>query len=291
MASILLIGPGAIGATLAAWLYQDDRHQVAVAARTPFDSIEVQTPEGGIRASPRVYTDVSQVRPVDWVLVCTKAYDSDSAATWFKTACGPRTRVAVIQNGVEHVERFERHFERTRIVPVMIDLPADRVSPGRTIQRGPAHLVVPAGRNGADFVQLFAHTNFDARQTDDFTTAVWRKLCLNCAGAPCAVLLKPQGIVHQEGVAALMRDLVRECVAVGRAEGATLEDSIPDEIVERAKRGSRSSGNSMYADRLAGRPMEYDARNGVIVRLGRKHGIQAPMNALMVSLLEASQQN
>jgi 2-dehydropantoate 2-reductase len=291
MASILLIGPGAIGATLAAWLYQDDRHQVAVAARTPFDSIEVQTPEGGIRASPRVYTDVSQVRPVDWVLVCTKAYDSDSAATWFKTACGPRTRVAVIQNGVEHVERFERHFERTRFVPVMIDLPADRVSPGRTIQRGPAHLVVPAGRNGADFVQLFAHTNFDARQTDDFTTAVWRKLCLNCAGAPCAVLLKPQGIVHQEGVAALMRDLVRECVAVGRAEGATLEDSIPDEIVERAKRGSRSSGNSMYADRLAGRPMEYDARNGVIVRLGRKHGIQAPMNALMVSLLEASQQN
>ncbi len=290
MASILLIGPGAIGATLAAWLYQDDRHEVAVAARTPFDSIEVQTPEGVIRASPRVYTDVSQVRPVDWVLVCTKAYDSESAAQWFKTACGPGTRVAVVQNGVEHVERFERHIERARIVPVMIDLPADRVSPGRTIQRGPAHLVVPAGRNGADFVRLFAHTNFDAKETGDFTTAVWKKLCLNCAGAPCAVVLKPQGIVHQHGVAELMRTLVRECVAVGRAEGAKLEDSIPDEIVERAKRGSRTSGNSMYADRLAGRPMEYDARNGVIVRLGRKHGIQAPMNALMVALLEAAQE-
>lgn len=290
MASILLIGPGAIGATLAAWLYQDDRHQVAVAVRTPFDSIEVQTPEGVIRASPRVYTDMGQVRPVDWVLVCTKAYDSDAAAAWFKTACGSNTRVAVIQNGVEHVERFERHVERARIVPVMIDLPADRVSPGRTIQRGPAHLVVPAGKNGADFVQLFAHTNFDAKQTDDFTTAVWKKLCLNCAGAPCAVLLKPQGIVHHEGVAELMRTLVRECVAVGRAEGAQLEDSTPDHIVERAKRGSRSSGNSMYADRLAGRPMEYDARNGVIVRLGRKHGIQAPMNALMVALLEAAQE-
>ena len=55
MASILLIGPGAIGATLAAWLAQDDRHDVAVAARTPFDSLEVQTPEGVIRAKPRVY--------------------------------------------------------------------------------------------------------------------------------------------------------------------------------------------------------------------------------------------
>ena len=288
MTDILLIGPGAIGATLAAWLCQDDRHQVAVAARTPFDAIEVQTPEGVIHAKPRVHTAVGQVSPVDWVLVATKAYDSEAAAKWFPAACGPRTRVAVIQNGVEHVARFDKHIERGRIVPVMIDLPADRVSPGKTVQRGPAHLVVPAGRNGEDFVKLFAHTNFDMQQTDDFATAVWRKLCLNCAGAPCAVLMKPQGIVHHEPVAELMRELVRECVAVGRAEGAKLDDSIPGEIIDRMKRGQRDSGNSMYADRVAGRPMEHDARNGVIVRLGKKHGIAAPMNALMVALLEST---
>jgi 2-dehydropantoate 2-reductase len=289
MASILLIGPGAIGATLAAWLAQDDRHDVAVAARTPFESIEVSTPEGVIHAKPRVFTEFDQVRHVDWVLVATKAYDSDSAASWFPTACGPRTRVAVIQNGVEHVARFAKHFDATRIVPVMIDLPAERLSPGRTVQRGPAHIVVPAGPNGADFARLFSHTNFDVRQTGDFVTAVWKKLCLNSAGAVSAVLMKPNGIAHHEGVAELMRAIVRECVAVGRAEGAKLEDSIPDDIVERARRGPRDAGNSMFADRRAGRPMEYDARNGVIVRLGSKHGIAAPMNALMVMLLEAAQ--
>ena len=56
MASILLIGPGAIGATLAAWLAQDDRHTVTVAARTRFDAIESQTPQGIIRAKPQVIT-------------------------------------------------------------------------------------------------------------------------------------------------------------------------------------------------------------------------------------------
>ena len=291
MASILLIGPGAVGATLATWLAQDDRHDVAVAARTSFDSLEVQTPEGVIRAKPRVYTEFSQVRPVDWVLVATKAYDSDAAALWFPTACGPRTRVAVIQNGVEHVARFQKYIEPTRIVPVMIDMPADRLSPGRTIQRGPAHMVVPAGRNGADFLQLFAHTNFDAKSTDDFVSAVWRKLCLNSSGAISAVLLKPAGIVHHAGVAEAMRTIIRECIAVGRAEGAKLEDEIADDLIERAKRGPRDGANSMLADRRAGKPMEYDARNGVIVRLGRKHGIAAPMNSLMVSLLEAAQQS
>jgi 2-dehydropantoate 2-reductase len=289
MASILLVGPGAIGATLAAWLCQDDRHQVTVAARTAFDSIETDTPNGVIRARPKVIVDAAQAEPVDWILAATKTYDSDSAARWFPKATGPRTRLAVIQNGVEHVERFKKHFDHTRIVPVMIDLPAERLSPGRTVQRGPAHLVVPAGENGAALLALFAHANFDAKQTDDFTTAVWKKLCLNSAGAVPAVLAKPNGIAHHEGVAGLMREIVRECVVVGRAQGAKLDDHIPDEIVERTRKAPRDSGNSMYADRLAGRPMEYDARNGVIVRLGRKHGIPAPMNALMVTLLEAAQ--
>ena len=289
MASILLIGPGAIGATLATWLAQDDRHDVTVAVRTPFESLEVQTPEGVIRASPRVLTDVAQARVVDWVLVATKTYDGDAAARWFPGACGPRTRVAVIQNGVEHVARFEKHFDRERIVPVMIDLPADRVAPGRSIQRGPARIAVPAGKNGADFVQLFAHANFDAQETPDFTTAVWRKLCLNSAGAVSAVLMKGAVISHHDGVAELMCDIVRECVAVGRAEGAKLDDSVPEEIVAGARRARPDAENSMVADRRAGRPMEIDARNGVIVRLGRKHGIEAPMNALMVALLEAVQ--
>jgi 2-dehydropantoate 2-reductase len=288
-ASILLVGPGAIGATLAAWLAQDDRNDVTVAVRTPLHSLEVTTPQGIIRATPRVLTDPGQAKPVDWVLVTTKAYDSDAAAAWFSHATGPRTRLAVIQNGVEHVARFEKHFARERIVPVMIDLPADRTAPGRTVQKGPAKMVVPAGTNGADFVELFAATNFDLSETDDFTTAVWRKLCLNSAGAVSALVMKGAGISHHDGVAELMRDIVRECVAVGRAEGAILADTLPDEIVAGARRAPPDAENSMVADRRAGRPMEIDARNGVIVRLGRKHGIAAPMNALIVALLEAVQ--
>ena len=34
--------------------------------------------------------------------------------------------------------------------------------------------------------------------------------------------------------------------------------------------------------------MELDARNGVIVRFGRKHGIPTPMNSFFVTLLGAS---
>ena len=289
MPSITLIGPGAIGATLAAWLSQNPRNEVAVAVRTRLDSLEITTPERVIVAAPRVFIDRAQARPADWVLIATKAYDSAAAASWFETTCGPETRVAVIQNGVEQVERFAPYLPRERILPVMIDVPADRIAPGKVMQRGPIHIVVPEGENGASFVELFAGLNLDVVQSRDFTTAAWKKLCLNSAGAVCAALLKPAGIVHHEGVAEIMRAIVRECIAVGRAEGATLEDSIAEGIIERMRRGSRDAANSMLADRRAGQPMEIDARNDVIVRLGRQHGIATPMNALLVALLEAAQ--
>jgi 2-dehydropantoate 2-reductase len=38
---------------------------------------------------------------------------------------------------------------------------------------------------------------------------------------------------------------------------------------------------------MAGRRMETDARNGVIVRLGEKHGIATPLNWMAVTVLEA----
>ena len=287
MTDITLIGPGAIGATLAAWLSQNRQNAITVAARTPFDSIVLESPGGTLKASPRVLTDPSQAVLADWVLVTTKAYDSAAAALWFPKSLGPRTRLAVIQNGVEHVERFAGYVDADRIVPVMIDCPATRLGPGHVKQGGPIHIVVPAGANGAGFVELFAGLGLEVRETPDFITAVWKKLCLNSAGAVSTVMLEPAGIAHHDGVADILRAIVRECIAVGRVRGAALGDEIADEIVDRMRRGPRDASNSMLADRRAGRPMEVDARNGVIVRYGREHGIPTPMNALMVAMLEA----
>jgi 2-dehydropantoate 2-reductase len=86
-------------------------------------------------------------------------------------------------------------------------------------------------------------------------------------------------------------DIVRECIAVGRAEGAMLADSVPEDVLAAYRRSAPDGINSLHADRLAGRPMEIDARNGVIVRLGKKHGIPTPSNSMAVALLNAMTHN
>lgn len=284
---VAVIGPGAVGGTVAAWLATDPRHQVEVWARTPFDELQVETPVGPLRARLRVVTDPAHAVPPDWALLATKAYDVDAAAGWL-TALGRGARIGVLQNGVEHVERLAAHVDAARVTPVVVDCPADRIAPGRVRQRRHATLVVPASTDGRALADLFAATRIGVTLADDFRTAAWRKLCFNVGGAVCALTDRPAGVTAREDVGELLRGLVAECVVVGRAEGAALEDGIPERTLEGHRRAAPDGVNSMLADRRAGRRMEIDARNGVVVRRGRAHGIATPLNAMAVTLLEVA---
>jgi 2-dehydropantoate 2-reductase len=289
MTRIALIGPGAIGGSVAAWLAQQPGHELTLCARSGFEALVVETPDRTIEARVPVLTDPAQARLADWVLVCTKAYDAAGAAAWLARLVGPETRVAILQNGVEHVALFAPYVARERLLPAVVNIPAERTAPGRILQRRHGAIVVPAGADGDVFVQLFAHCPIAVSTTEDFVTAAWEKLTLNCTGAVNALCLRPNSLVHATGISEIMRALMEECIAVGRAEGATLGDDLPERVLEGCHTGPPDSVNSMHADRAAGRPMEVDARNGVIVRRGAKHGIPTPLNALMATLLEAAQ--
>jgi 2-dehydropantoate 2-reductase len=98
---------------------------------------------------------------------------------------------------------------------------------------------------------------------------------------------RPAGIFRNETVARLAERLADECVAVGRAEGARLDDALAAEIVARLAGGPAEAGSSILADRLAGRRLEWEARNGVVQRLGTRHGIPTPVSDVIVPLLAA----
>jgi 2-dehydropantoate 2-reductase len=240
-----------------------------------------------IEARPTVLTRPQEGHEVDWILVATKAYDSDSAAAWFHGLMGEDTRVAILQNGVDHVERFSKYLPAGTILPVVVDCPTERVAPERIRQRGPVTLAVPESDIGVAFTELFARTEIDATTDKDFVTVAWRKLCINAAGAVNALTLEPARIAHNPHAELVMRTLVLEAVAVGRAEGADLDDSVADDVVYLYQNQPGDSVNSLYADRLAARPMEIDLRNGVIVRMGRRHGISTPFNEMAVALLKS----
>jgi len=287
MAKIAIVGVGAIGSAVAALLEKTGQHEVLLCVRRPLPELIVEYGADRRAVHGRRVLNPAEAPPVDWVLVVTKTYDVAGAAAWLPALRAAGAPVAVLQNGVEHRERFAPYVPRDQIVPVVVDVPVERPSPGFVFQRRVMKLRAPDTAAGRDFIGLFAGTDVQGETPADFETALWKKLCLNSAGIIPALTLKPSGVFRGEAIGAVAAGIVRECAAVARAEGAQIDDSIGDEIVQYYRASSPDSVNSLHADRAAGRPMELDARNGVIVRLGKKHGIPTPLNAMAVALLEA----
>ena len=284
MAKVAIVGVGAIGGVVAGLLQTAQAHEITLCTRRPLSSLTVATPESPVSVSFRNTIDPSQTHPVDWILCATKTYDAASAAKWFPGLSGPQTKLAVIQNGVEHRENFAGLFAEDRILPVVIDVPAERRSDSDILQRAGALLRVENTALGAHFAALFAGTKANVELVDDFLTAVWAKLCINSAGVISALTLKPAGILRDEALGEVALGIIAECVAVGRAEGAKLDDETGARILAGYRAGSPDSVNSLLADRLANRPTEIGARNGVILRRAALHGIPTPLNAMAVAL-------
>ena len=296
MARVAVVGVGAIGGVLAALLETMGRHEITLCTRRALEELIVTTPEAVVRVKARNLTDPkqaegAQAEAVDWVLVATKTYDAGGAGAWLRVLAANGAAVAVVQNGVEHRERFAPYVQAERIVPVVIDCPVERQPDGTVAQRGAARMKVEEGRLGREFAELFMGSKAEIELTEDFKTAAWRKLCINAPGALNALTMKPAGVLRDEAMGRLALEMVRECVAVGRAEGARLDDSVGQQVLDGYRAQPRDSINSMLADRMAGRPMEIDARNGVIVRLGEKHGIATPLNRMAAAVLEQGEGN
>jgi 2-dehydropantoate 2-reductase len=288
MARIAIVGVGAIGGVIAGLLETAAAHELLLCTRRPLAALTVETPEGIVTVRAANLTSPAEGTAVDWILVATKTYDSLAASAWFPALCGEQTRLAIIQNGVEHRENFAGLFPAERMLPVIIEVPAERRADGSILQRGSCTMRAGDSAAGHAFAALFAGTKASVELTADFLSAAWRKLCLNSAGVLSALTLTPNRIFQDEAIAAVALGIVAECLAVARAEGATLEPSLPEQVVAGYRAASPEGVNSLLADCMAHRPTEIDARNGVIVRLGETHGIPTPLNRMAVALIRAT---
>jgi len=122
----------------------------------------------------------------------------------------------------------------------------------------------------------------------DFRTRAWRKLLMNAVvGSVGALTLRDLSVLAEPAIEPVALALAEEIVAVGRAEGAAIDVDLARRAIAAARKGAPAHASSITVDRREGRPLEWEARNAVIGRLGRHHGIPTPLNDLVTALLAA----
>jgi 2-dehydropantoate 2-reductase len=289
--NIAVVGPGAIGSTVAACLHQAG-HTPLLCGRTAREHLDVRQ-DPTVLAGERIVvpgpvrTDPGDItKPVELALLAVKATQTSGASAWLAVLCDENTTVCVMQNGVEQVELVQPHCPASTVVPAIVWCPAETQAEGWVRVRGRPELTLPAA--SGTVAAILRDASCKVTVTDDFVTAAWHKLLANAVSGLIVLTGRRAGMFRRDDMATLSRKYLEECLAVARAEGANLGDDVITQVLSRLRNAPPDMATSMLGDREARRSLEWDIRNGVILRKAREHGMSAPISEVVLPLLAAA---
>jgi 2-dehydropantoate 2-reductase len=175
------------------------------------------------------------------------------------------------------------------VVPATIAVEAERIAPGRFIQRSPfVRLNIASSGEpllGAIVARL-ANLGFTCQFIPNEQTLLWSKLCFL---APFALATSASGmnvgqILADGAWKEKLSSAIAEACTVANASGAEVDAAQMRVVFDSMPPAMRSS---MQKDLVAGRQLELDAIGGPIVRGGERYGIDASTTADLMAAIRS----
>jgi len=284
--TIAVVGPGAIGATIAGELTRAG-HEVRLCGRTERRQLIVERAGYADVSLGPVLADPAGWRPVRWLVLAVKAHQTRDAEPWLTALTGTGTTVLVLQNGLEQQALVSPFAPAATIVPSVVWFSAEK-STDRVLVRGEPRLTLPDDSGGRAVAQLLADTGCVTEVTAEYQGRAWRKLVQNAVVALTVLTGRRQGIFRRADIAALARSYAAEIMAVAAALGIELDPRTPDEVLDAFASAPTDQSSSITRDSEQGHSLEWEARNDVIRRYGASSGVPTPISDVIVPLLAAA---
>ncbi len=287
----LIYGAGAVGGYFGARLHQAGAAVTFLARGTQLTALaehglRLNSVDGDYRApSINTVARLADAPPADLVLLCVKGHDTPAAARDLAAHLPPHGRVVCLQNGLGHLDILAEALGRDRVIPATVFIGARVTAPG-VIHHSAAGFV-RAGKDpeGSDpeidrVVGFLADHGVAITASPRIRLDMWKKLLWNLGfNGPSALSGATVGqMTATPGVAWLIRGLIAEAVAVGRANGMNLPDELVTKTAGQTK-GLERFKTSMLQDVEAGRAIENDAFYGHILRIA--NGCETPLTQMM----------
>jgi 2-dehydropantoate 2-reductase len=301
---VAVVGAGAIGGVLGARLQQAGHDVVFIARGATLDALRsrgliLESIDGDLTLpSVQATDDPHQVGVVDVVLVCVKATQVENLAPSLRPLVGPATAVIPVQNGVEASELLTIALGASNVLEGLGRVMVEQVAPGH-IRHTAVTPIIEFGRRAGAPEQSAAYTQIPrfaaalrgaglvAEMPDDMGVAQWEKfLFIEPIGAVAAAARVPFGIVRSMPASRAVIDAaLHEVRDVGRAVGVAWPHDAIDRVWARYDSLPADGSTSMQRDLMAGRPSEFDAQTGAVVRIGRIHGVPTPVHDVLYAVL------
>jgi 2-dehydropantoate 2-reductase len=303
---IAVVGAGAVGSFFGAMLARAG-HGVVLIGRAAHveairrDGLQLQAKGGTEAVRLEADTGLAAVRDADLVLFCVKSPDTDAVAREMAPHLAAGALVLSLQNGVDNAEAIARHVAQP-VVPAVVYVATAMPSPGTVAHFGRGDLVIgprdaASAQDAAlqrrlhDVAALFEGAGVPVAVSPQVMAELWRKLMLNCAyNAISAIAQQPYGrMAALPEILELMREVVREVVAVARADGQPLELEDCLRAMERLAPAMPAQLSSTAQDLARGKPTEIDHLNGFVARRGAELGVPTPVNRTLHALVKLAE--
>lgn len=296
MGGIAVMGAGAVGCYYGAELARAGEAVTLIGRPALVGAVQARglllEKAGQVMAVPLAASaDPAAVAGADLVLVAVKSGDSPEAARQIAPHLAPGATVLSLQNGISNAETLSQALGRP-VIAVVVYVATEMAGPGHVRHHGRGELIFAPGPGAEEAAARFRAAGIPVQVSPAAATALWIKFIVNCCfNALSALTRQPYGaIAAQPGAFAMMRDVMEECVAVGRAEGVALPDNL-FAMAEGIATQMSAQYSSTAQDMMRGKPTEIDFLNGEVVRRAARHGLAVPVNRalwVMVKLAEAA---
>jgi 2-dehydropantoate 2-reductase len=241
----------------------------------------------------RATTRPEEVGAVDVVLNFVKCYHTDAAIRSAAPLLGQTGLVLSLQNGWGNAPRIAEVVGADRVLMGVTYHSATVLGPGHVLHagQGPTYVGPLAGgpERARPVVETMLAAGLEVTLSDDVRREIFAKLLLNICTLPTSALLRfgAGELIRHDGTMALMRGLLREGVAVVKAQGVAVDEEERWTTITGLLGRVGMSKSSMLQDVEKGRRTEIDVINGAIVAFGKERGIPTPHNETMVWLVKS----
>lgn len=300
---IAVMGTGAVGGYFGARLATAGHELVFIARGQHLEAmrrtgLRIDSANGNLHVSAALFTsDPAEFGVADLVLFCVKSYDTETAAAALGPLIGDATIILSLQNGVDNPAKIARLWGERRTFAGVVYIGAQIITPG--VIRHSAGGKIIFGQSDGDnrpAAELVEHTlsaaGINCSISASIETVQWTKLLWNAPFCAISSLshTNTEQILESDALTKLAMDCMAEVQAAALTRGIDLARSLFDETIA-FSRGLGKFKPSMLQDLEAGKPLEYDAFNGIVVKLLQQAGNPAPVNQCFYSLLQQLDRN
>lgn len=235
---------------------------------------------------------IKEIGYVDLVILGVKAWQVKEVAPDLHSIVNDNTSILPLQNGILATEELKAHINEENIVGGLCRIISKIEAPGIINHLGVTPSIVFGELDNGkterilEIKELFDHGGIKSTVASDIDAELWKKFISICVGGLLAISGTTYGEMRSlKETRHLMVELLDEIYQLSQKAGIQIESDFLNKTISFTDSLPYDSTSSLTRDVWEGKPSEIEYQNGTVVRLGKKYGVDTPVNRFIYSCI------